>query len=240
MMVLCAGLFFGCDKESEKPEIPEKPPVEKPEEPEEPEQPEEPVVPPSTDDIIKTKIGDIDMIIGSNDWYDIIFENGKYVAVGGTFNSGVVAYSLDGINWGSKTITGVYDYGRNIIYGNGIYITIMGGYIAYSTDAINWNIKHISSSNNILHGIAYGNGKFVTSYISNDNKCYILTSTNGSDWVTLPASTIQSGYIYDIVYVDGLFRAMTNGGGIFESFDAITWIKPALGNDIFMNANYFV
>ena len=56
MMVLCTGLFFGCDKEQDEYE-PIKPPIEQPEEP------NEPVSSPSTNDIISFKIGDTSMII---------------------------------------------------------------------------------------------------------------------------------------------------------------------------------
>ena len=69
MMVLCAGLLVGCDKETVIPEEPARPPVEQPEEPEQPSEPDAPENPekvPSTDDIVKTKIGDINMIVGSN------------------------------------------------------------------------------------------------------------------------------------------------------------------------------
>lgn len=57
-MVLCTGLLVGCDKEEEEYE-PIKPPIE---------EPEQPVTPPSTDDIIKTKV-------------EIKSGNGKYGAI---------------------------------------------------------------------------------------------------------------------------------------------------------------
>lgn len=68
MMALCAGLLVACDKEEEY--EPVKPPVEQPEEPNEP---DKPVTPPSTDDIINVKIGDLNMIVGIDDWNDIAY-----------------------------------------------------------------------------------------------------------------------------------------------------------------------
>ena len=96
MMALCAGLLVACDKEEEY--EPVKPPVEQPEEPNEP---DKPVTPPSTDDIINVKIGDLNMIVGIDDWNDIAYGNGKYVAVSVYCKT---ATSTDGNNWTSQTM----------------------------------------------------------------------------------------------------------------------------------------
>ena len=54
-MVICTSLsLIGCDKEEI--DAPITPPIEKP---------DEPIASPSTNDIIKIKTGDIDMIIGN-------------------------------------------------------------------------------------------------------------------------------------------------------------------------------
>ena len=69
-VALFACLFIACEKDNDDYE-PVKPPIEqpkKPVEPEEPEKPDEPTAPPSTDDIINIKIGDLNMIVGSNNW----------------------------------------------------------------------------------------------------------------------------------------------------------------------------
>ena len=64
MVVLCACLFIACEKDNDDYE-PVKPPVEQPEnpvepeKPDEPEKPEKPAIPPSTDNIINFKIGDL-------------------------------------------------------------------------------------------------------------------------------------------------------------------------------------
>ena len=43
---------------------------------------EDPVISPSIDDLLKIKINEEDMIIGTNSWNAIAYGNGKYVAVG--------------------------------------------------------------------------------------------------------------------------------------------------------------
>ena len=115
MMALCAGLLVACDKEEEY--EPVKPPVEQPEEPNEP---DKPVTPPSTDDIINVKIGDLNMIVGIDDWNDIAYGNGKYVAVSVYCKT---ATSTDGNNWTSQTM-GKYQKWEYIAYGNGKFVAI--------------------------------------------------------------------------------------------------------------------
>ena len=51
---------------------------------------EDPVISPSIDDLLKIKINEEDMIIGTNSWNAIAYGNGKYVAVG---SSGYVTTS---------------------------------------------------------------------------------------------------------------------------------------------------
>ena len=126
-MVICTSLsLIGCDKEEI--DAPITPPIEKP---------DEPIASPSTNDIIKIKTGDIDMIIGTNNWQGVTYGNGRYVAVG---YGGYIAYSTDGINWTSK-IVGLITWAGGA-YGNGKYVVIGNNvYIAYSTDDINWIMK---------------------------------------------------------------------------------------------------
>ena len=108
MVVLCAFLFIACEKDNDDYE-PIKPPVEQPEEPvkpekpDEPEKPEKPTTPPATDDIINVKIGDSNMIVGSNNWNAITYGNGKYVAVG---EKGYVTMSTNGVDWSTPKQVG--------------------------------------------------------------------------------------------------------------------------------------
>lgn len=57
---------------------------------------EDPVISPSIDDLLKIKINEEDMIIGTNSWNAIAYGNGKYVAVG---SSGYVTTSTNGTSW---------------------------------------------------------------------------------------------------------------------------------------------
>ena len=111
------------------------------------EEPDEPITTPSTDDIIKTKIGDIDMIVGSNIWKCITYGNGKYV-VGN--NQGQITTSTDGKTWATpKTIPNIKVF-SDIVYDNSKFVAVSyfgaskgQGYITTSTDGVNWTTPKV-------------------------------------------------------------------------------------------------
>ncbi|WP_195408286.1 hypothetical protein [Bacteroides congonensis] len=102
MMALCISiLFVACEKEPNEYE-PVKPPVVQPEIPEEPDKPENPDPEPEQPDesqliksILTLTIEEIDMKVGTTEWQEIFYGNGRYVAIGLGAN---VATSTDGIN----------------------------------------------------------------------------------------------------------------------------------------------
>ncbi|KEZ47531.1 flagellin N-terminal helical domain-containing protein [Metabacillus indicus] len=103
---------------------------------------------------------------------DIVYGNGKFVAVGGTLSSSfsisnpaVVSTSSDGINW---VIHNLYDSlgleGNltQVYYDNNQFIAVGdGGMILKSSDGENW-IKQNSQTTNNLYGITKANGYFIT------------------------------------------------------------------------------
>lgn len=222
MMVLCAGLLVGCDKEEEYEPI--KPPVHQPEEPVEPEQPEKPekpTIPPSTNDIIKKKIRDIDMIIGSKEWNAIAYGNGKYVAVN---YDGYITSSSDGTNWETPKAVG-NEHWQDIKYINGKFMTVGGsnmangtckGQLMTSTDGVNWTHTTISNKN-YTYSITYGNGKFVTvGYPAS-----ISTSTDGTSWKTLQLG--GSSIFTSVIFAEGKFVIVDSYGGMRISLDGDTF-----------------
>ncbi len=111
MVVLCACLFIACEKDNDDYE-PVKPPVE---------EPEEPVEPPSTDNIINFKIGDLNMIVGSNAWNAVAYGNDIVVAVG---VGGYVTYSTNnGSSWSAPKKIGVSV--NDLMFENGTFLFVL-------------------------------------------------------------------------------------------------------------------
>jgi polyisoprenoid-binding protein YceI len=96
-------------------------------------------------------------------WYDIIFADGKFVAVGVDYNEsqGHAIYSIDGIEWTAVEILDpAYRWG-GVTYGNGKFIVVsMAKVAAYSSDGINWIQTALPAEAEWLD-VTYGNGMFV-------------------------------------------------------------------------------
>lgn len=237
VMVLCAGLLIGCDKEEEYGSS--IPPVE---------ELDKPITPPFTDDITNFKMRDIDMIVGKNRWKSVTYGNGKYVAVGGNYRglSGYVTSSTDGTNWSTpvsiknKPSSGLLDYLVSVAYGNGVFVAVGDAdvninYARYttSTNGITWGVcsklntgKNLSSATEII----FVNGKFV--FITSNE---FLTSTNGSTWTYISKFPNTA---YSIAYGNGKY-VIGGNRRIFTSTDGTTWATYNIPSLDGYYSNYF-
>ena len=116
--------------------------------------------------------------IGSDNWVNIAYGNGKYVIIssGGTFS-----YSSDGINWSTPTlISDLVSSWSDIIYANGIFVIGGGfGYISTSSNGINWTTP-IKTKLSSISSICYGNNRFIAlgdnSVVYSDDNCQSWSS----------------------------------------------------------------
>lgn len=177
VVVLCAYLFCACDKDNDEYE-PVKPPIEQPEEPVEPEEPDNPVTPPSIKDIINVKIGDLNMIIGSNNWNAVAYGNGKYVAVG---NNGYVTTSINGATWSNPRQVGTSDWNKVKFLNNNFIAVGEGNKVMISNDGEAWNINLVDknlSATKSWYNVIFGQNKYLISG-SGGSKYY---SADGVNW----------------------------------------------------------
>ena len=130
---------------------------------------EDPVISPSIDDLLKIKINEEDMIIGTNSWNAIAYGNGKYVAVG---SSGYVTTSTNGTSWTTPVRIGTEDW-YSVTYGNGKFVAVGRKNAMMSTNGTSWTTYN-NVSTSYLISVTFGNGKFVMVGSSS----YIGTSTN--------------------------------------------------------------
>lgn len=235
MVVLCAFLFIACEKDNDDYE-PIKPPVEQPEEPvkpekpDEPEKPEKPTTPPATDDIINVKIGDSNMIVGSNNWNAITYGNGKYVAVG---EKGYVTMSTNGVDWSTPKQVGSKVW-HAITYANGKFVAVGGSgysgqkaFVTYSTNGIEWATPvSIPSLYGDLCSITFGNGKFVAvGYHEYGGReyGYVTTSTDGVTWTSAIKIGEDTGtQLMSVAFGNGKFVAIGDGYAT-TSENGISW-----------------
>lgn len=145
--LLCAGLVIGgCCDDLIATEIPgnedENPPVEKPDD----ETPDEPIEKPLTDgNLFTIQLNDVIMAtVGTDNWTDIKYGNGRYVAISQKDRYYGAAYSSDGLTW--NQISSDLETGGRIFPADGLkfinklYFVMSGtGSFLYSTNGSIWN-----------------------------------------------------------------------------------------------------
>lgn len=160
-------------------------------------------------DAVTWTLNNTDIAAGLN---DIIFANGKFVAVGGDGNNfGYVETSTDGRNWTASSISTAYWQG--LAYGNGLYVAVAGqGYtspqVATSPDGVTWTNRTTDNSDKYWADVVCGNGLFVAISSSQGNN--VMTSVDGITWTTNAGSNTYGWF--HITYANGLYVAVAQNG----------------------------
>lgn len=164
--------------------------------------------------------------IGTKYLYDIIYNNGRYIAVGGSLTTGsaIVATSTNLTDWTTTQMgapSGEYRYHefRCIAYGNGRYVTTGGsGWTATSTDGITWT-GNLRIGSYDKYAIAHGNGRFVTV----GRWGFMNTSTDGVNWSWDDVAITSNRDLLDIIYAKGMFIAVGPLECVITSIDGLNW-----------------
>ena len=140
----------------------------------------------------------------SGSWVDITYGNGRFIAI--SYSKTIVAYSDDGINWESKTLS-FSDFASGLAcaaYGNGRFVVIgtaVGAYAAYSSDGVNWIQTTFQNLYASKTGVTYGEGRFVA--VTSSNKASY--STDGINWKYAQLPSVGE---WRIAYGSGKFVAV--------------------------------
>ena len=134
--------------------------------------------------------------------------NGFFVAV----PDGVVHTSIDGIEWRARQRVTA----GAITYGGDQFVIADGSTGATSPDGIRWTERY-SASSDTLHTMAVHNDLMVVA-----GEKSFLTSTNGVDWVQRNPAPFHGSR--DLIWADGKFVAVGNGGRIQTSTNGIDWV----------------
>jgi len=138
-----------------------------------------------------------------------------WVAVGSGGNS--FAYSSDGVTWSANSdATGVFTYGTDVAYGNGMWVATGTGaaYIAYSMDGKNWTgIPATWPFTGAGLSITFGNGLWVAGGNGGNSLAY---STDARKWMGVP------------LVGSGVFSTQANGvsmGYITQPYSSVTPVR---------------
>jgi hypothetical protein len=141
-------------------------------------------------------------------WSSIVYEDGKFVAVGG---GGKIAVSTDGIDW-AEVLAGASLDLVDLAYGAGKFVALSSsGRAITSTDGADWT-ESVVLDDDVARGwnsIAYGDGKFVAvagHYPAGGETVYgsrIAVSTDGGASWEIPESIENRDYAR-IMYVENM------------------------------------
>lgn len=168
-----------------------------------------------------------------NDWEEVVYGNGLYVAVSGTGTGDRVMTSPDGVNWTTRTSAADNPW-TGLAYGDGIFVAVAksgGQRVMTSYDGITWTIRTPPISSN-WSSVTYGNGLFVAvSSQSTLNDC--MTSPDGITWTaqTLPRAQVWQS----VTYGNGLYVAVSSTGAgerVMTSPDGINWTTRVSAADV--------
>ena len=165
-----------------------------------------------------------------NDWYDVTYGNGTFVAVsasrsthGGAEN--IVMTSSDGITWTART-SAANNIWNGVTYGNGTFVAVAqtgnGNKVMTSPEGITWTSRNAAADNE-WYGITYGNGTFVA-VGGSGGFGRVMTSSDGITW-TLRTSAADRRW-RGVTYGNGTFVAVAEtgvGNRVMTSSDGITW-----------------
>lgn len=160
-----------------------------------------------------------------DNWSDVAFGNGLFVAVAGATSLGQrLMTSPDGVRWTERTTPNTNNIG-SIAYGNGLFVAVevtgVGNRVITSSNGITWTAR-ASSADSTWNSVVYGKGLFVAAASSGTGTDLVMTSPDGINWTTRVGVVSQwSG----LAYGNGLFVAVATSGTdrIMTSPDGVNW-----------------
>lgn len=159
-----------------------------------------------------------------SDWFDIIYAEGKYVAVAAGGDTRLMT-SADGITWKAGSVPA--SSWRSIGHGNGRFVAVASTGLAErvitSTDGRAWT-EIVPPATSQWRDVVYGQDRFVA--IAPGLTDAIIYSLDGINWsaTNLPFPNAWKG----IAYGKGLFAAVSSDGSaeqIVTSADGAAWTK---------------
>lgn len=156
------------------------------------------------------------------DLTDVIWADGKFVAVGGHSDSGVVVTSEDGYRWQQETPP-QNRYLSAIAYSGERYVAIGTAAIMSSTDLGNWT-THVLRGGVVFYDVAW----LDTLFIAVGSGGRLFTSVNGVNWTERESGT--GDHLRAINRSGDHYVAVGQKGALTTSTDGISWTAGSVDN----------
>ena len=177
-------------------------------------------------------------------WREVVYGNGRWVAVASSGALNRVMTSEDGITWTERTAADDLQW-QSVTYGNGLFVAVAqdaGGSasdrVMTSPDGITWTLRTAAAANTWT-SVTLGNGLFVA--VSNGGTDRVMTSPDGITWTERTAAADTRWQ--SVSYGNGLFVAVGRFGleseRVMTSPDGITWRLETPASDGYWEAVAF-
>lgn len=168
----------------------------------------------------------------NDDWDDITYGNGTFVAVGPTGDDRVMT-SPDGVTWTPQSAGDDNDFWNATAYGLGTFVAVGGGleHAMASSDGVTWGTVSAAGDDDYWTSVVYAEGLFVAVASIGDDR--VMTSPNGIDWTPRTAAGDDDEW-QDVTYGNGTFVAVGTAYGddlVMTSPDGITWTPQTAADD---------
>ncbi len=177
---------------------------------------------------------------------NIIYGNGKFVAVGGygINNTSVILTSTNGVNWNLESSGTLEDsVFSQVIYANNIFVAVgrdgvediaSNALVLTSTDGINW-VNTSPESRGAINGVTFGNGKFIL--VGQDSLGHngeLLVSTDASNWTNVTSSEFVNNILNGATYSENKYVVVgenltDSNASVLTSEDTLTWQSESSG-----------
>jgi hypothetical protein len=157
---------------------------------------------------------------------DIVYGDGRFVAVGYRQGSGLALVSADGRTWSEAV--GTPGTLRGVTYGAGQFVAVgTAASVLRSADGVAWTETPLPAGTR-LNSIAYGGGLFVAV----GNERHLLTSPDAVNWTDRSANLPPGAeYLGDVTWTGNRFVA-AGLDGIAISTDGVAWTLVDTGSYI--------
>lgn len=122
--------------------------------------------------------------------------------------------------------------GNDIVYGNGVWVAVVGSQIMRSIDGFNWTVIPAPAAVNwraVIYDGPVGNKQFVAVSSSGGSLQPVMTSSDGITWTL--RNVPQTGEWRGIAYGNGVYVAISSTGTrkVMTSTNAIDWTLQDAG-----------
>ena len=167
---------------------------------------------------------------------NIKYSLGEIAANGTNMVLGSTHYSTDaGVTWKESLAEVGCGFGAGKVFHDGSqFISLVGmNTVCWSLDGASWTV---AKQHPVTYaGMAHGAGKYV---LLMGQAIVVANTADAIAWIVATTLPATPGTYTDVIFANGLFVAVTDGGKIVTSADGDTWVDAGVTGSALYNVSY--